>query len=312
MIASNISSIIASTLAANNASDLAPLALRTASVESSGRVDARNTRSSATGLFQFIESTWGAMMPGVPFSLATDPVQNTIAFINLTRSNQAALKKALDRNPENWEIYVAHFAGATTAAKVLSASDETPLNAVFSTAAMNANPHLSKLRTVGAYKIWVENKFNQTPLPENIQQLLASSANENSMPTLGESDKESAAKNEENQNWLAQMMEGMVQSMASSMASFGGGLMMLFVTAFAGKSAQQEEPAPIEENTPPPATPKTEPPAPPLTQEAKIAAAQVAIPDGCTISNGVCSAPEGSQPVPNALAWDSSKLFGIG
>lgn len=115
--------------------------------------------------------------------------------------------------------------------------------------------------------------------------------------------------NNENQNWLAQMMGGMVQSIAS----FGGGLMMLFAAAFAGISGRrEEEPAPVvAENTPPPATPKTESPAPPLTQEAKIAAAQVTIPNGCTISNGVCSAPEGSQPVPNALAWDSSKLFGI-
>jgi hypothetical protein len=100
-------------------------------------------------------------MPGVPFSQATDPRMNTRAFIVLTRHNQGALRDALNREPEDWEVYMAHFAGSGTAIRIASATDdELPLSRIFSTQAMDANQHLARLGTVGRYKAWVQAKFD--------------------------------------------------------------------------------------------------------------------------------------------------------
>ncbi len=103
-------------------------------------------------------------------------------------------------------------------------------------------------------------------------------------------------KNKEDQGILAQMIEGI--------NSIGGMLMMFLVAAFAGISGKQEEPAPVAENNTPPEPKQTPEPEPASNHEAaKIAAAQVTIPNDCKISKGVCIAPEGSQPAPNTLPW---------
>lgn len=148
------------TLAANGVTHLADYTQRVAGIESSGDPNAKAGTSSATGLFQFTKGTWERVMPGVPFSMATDPKTSTEAFIKFTEENRQALKASLGREPEGWELYAAHFAGSGAAKKVLSASDDTALSDVFSAKAMSANPHLAKLGTVGNWKQWVQAKYN--------------------------------------------------------------------------------------------------------------------------------------------------------
>ena len=134
--------------------------MNTMRIESNGVADARNSRSSATGLFQVVRDTWEEVMPGVPFSQATDPRQNTIAFIRLTERNERYLEGRIGRDPEGWEVYLAHFSGAGRAAQLLEADGDARLDSIFSAAAMTANPHLGRLETVDNYLAWVQAKYN--------------------------------------------------------------------------------------------------------------------------------------------------------
>ena len=89
--------------------------LNIAMIESSGNPAAKNPRSSAGGLFQFIDST--AAQYGLRDRF--DPAQAADAAARLTRDNAAHLRKVLGRDPTGAELYLAHQQGAGGAAKLL-------------------------------------------------------------------------------------------------------------------------------------------------------------------------------------------------
>ncbi len=90
--------------------------LKIAELESSFNPQARNTSSSAGGLFQFIDST------AADYGLADrfDPSQAADAAARLAKDNAASLRKVLGRDPTAGELYLAHQQGAGGAAKLLS------------------------------------------------------------------------------------------------------------------------------------------------------------------------------------------------
>lgn len=88
---------------------------RTAQIESGGRPDARNPNSSASGLFQFIDST--AAQYGVN---QMDPVSSSHGAARLAADNAAQLRAALGREPTAAELYLAHQQGAGGAIKLLT------------------------------------------------------------------------------------------------------------------------------------------------------------------------------------------------
>jgi hypothetical protein len=89
---------------------------RTAQIESSFNPNAKNPNSSATGLFQFINST--ARQYGLENPL--DPVASSDAAARLARDNAATLRSALGRDPSPAELYLAHQQGGGGAARLLS------------------------------------------------------------------------------------------------------------------------------------------------------------------------------------------------
>lgn len=100
--------------------------------------------SSATGLFQIIDSTWdglyskyGAKM-GIPND-RYDPYANSLMAAMLVKENQTALKRNGINNPRPTDLYMAHFLGAAGASKVLK-SDRNKLSSVeLSEKQINAN-----------------------------------------------------------------------------------------------------------------------------------------------------------------------------
>ncbi|MEM0462116.1 MAG: transglycosylase SLT domain-containing protein [Candidatus Caldarchaeum sp.] len=88
---------------------------RTALIESGGRPDAANPRSSARGLFQFIRSTAAQMGLRDP----NNPYEASAAAARLASQNRAALMRALGREPSAGELYLAHQQGAEGAIKLL-------------------------------------------------------------------------------------------------------------------------------------------------------------------------------------------------
>lgn len=119
-----------------------------AKVESGLRPGVKAGTSSATGLFQFIDSTWRGMVKkygkehGIKLGDKKDPRANAIMGALFTRDNTASLRKALGREPGIREIYLAHFSGVGTAIKVLRKIDSNPnapVESVYSAAAIRAN-----------------------------------------------------------------------------------------------------------------------------------------------------------------------------
>ena len=125
-----------------------------AQVESSTNPMATNPRSSAVGLYQFINSTWRTIVReyGKQYQLTydgrTDVRQSVVAAILFTRDNSAYLEERLDRPATNKELYLAHFLGRNGAAELLTAEPNEPVVDVVGNHVVRANPSL-KGKTVG-------------------------------------------------------------------------------------------------------------------------------------------------------------------
>ncbi len=128
-----------------------------AQVESAMNPSARARTSSATGLYQFIESTWlntmqrhgerfglgdvaaqiGVTESGAAYvadpamraailELRNDPQIASFMAAGLAEDNRAHLAPILGRQPDHGELYLAHFLGAGGAGRFLSAMNDNP------------------------------------------------------------------------------------------------------------------------------------------------------------------------------------------
>jgi hypothetical protein len=134
--------------------------VRQAEIESGLDPKAKATTSSATGLYQFIDSTWLAMVRqhGAKYGLAEaaeaispsgpprvadpalrarildlrkDPALSAAMAAEYTKSNQDQLRLSLRREPTANELYMAHFLGPQSASRFLQAwaADRTAIAA---------------------------------------------------------------------------------------------------------------------------------------------------------------------------------------
>jgi len=123
-------------------------------VESGGRADAKNPLSTATGLGQFIESTWLRMIrtyrPELMknlsrqevLALRTDPTISREMLHHLARENESHLK-ARGHSITAGRLYLAHFLGPKGANTVLSSAADTSLLELLGAAVIKANPFLT-------------------------------------------------------------------------------------------------------------------------------------------------------------------------
>ena len=131
--------------------------LNTALRESNLNPDAKAKTSSATGLFQFIDQTWlgtmkesganlgygkyadaisrtasGRFVVNDPamrqqvFALRKDPTANALMAGAFANSNSKVLTDRLGRKPTDGELYMAHFLGASGAARFIRAAEASP------------------------------------------------------------------------------------------------------------------------------------------------------------------------------------------
>lgn len=136
------------------------LAVKIASAESSGKSKAKNSRSTAGGLFQVIDETWkrygGA--PGKKF----DVDENIRIGTDILADNSARLEKKFGRAPSGAELYAAHFFGPEKGVQIMSAPADTPLNAFLSKKVFKANPNL-KDKTAGDIATQFNTRFAAKP-----------------------------------------------------------------------------------------------------------------------------------------------------
>ena len=131
--------------------------LATAKVESNLNPNAQVSTSSARGLFQFIDQTWlGTMkqsgatlgygkyadaitrtssgrfvvkdpaMRNEIFALRKDPTANSLMAGAFANSNSKVLTDRLGRKPTDGELYMAHFLGASGAARFIKSAEARP------------------------------------------------------------------------------------------------------------------------------------------------------------------------------------------
>lgn len=158
-------------LAASNGSAVEQLVDQIIRVESGGNATAKNPLSTATGLGQFIESTWLRMMKQYRPDLAStmdraallalrfDPTISREMVTALAREGEAYLR-ARGHDITAGRLYLCHFLGAEGANIVLSSQDDQLVGDVMGAGVVNANPFL-KGRTVAYIKEWAEIKMNK-------------------------------------------------------------------------------------------------------------------------------------------------------
>ncbi|MBN9073329.1 MAG: M23 family metallopeptidase [Rhizobiales bacterium] len=140
-------------------------------VESGGSSHAKNPRSSATGLGQFISSTWVRMMntyrPDLARSLSQadllalrfDPTISREMVRNLAREGEAYLK-ARGHKITAGRLYLCHFLGMEGAHQVLAASGSSMLGDLLGSGVIQANPFLTG-KTASYVVDWAERKMNR-------------------------------------------------------------------------------------------------------------------------------------------------------
>ncbi len=172
--------------------------LNQAATESNFDPDAKAKTSSATGLYQFIDSTWLSMIKryGDVYGIETqgksmkeilnmrnDPETSSFMAAAFASENEKFLNNNWGGKVGATELYFAHFMGASGAASFLKARDENPIqNAadLFPRAAranrnVFYNPNTGKSRTLEEVYSFFDKKFNNTD-NKNIKNYLVAGA----------------------------------------------------------------------------------------------------------------------------------------
>ncbi len=140
-------------------------------IESAGRADARNPLSTATGLGQFIESTWIRMMntyrPDLSatmsraelLALRVEPDISREMVTHLAREGESYLR-ARGHQITAGRLYLCHFLGMEGAHLVLSSPLDADLQELLGAGVINANPFL-RGNDVAWIINWAENHMQR-------------------------------------------------------------------------------------------------------------------------------------------------------
>ena len=141
-----------------------------AKIESGNRPYVKAPTSSASGLYQFIKSTWetegGRWGPNMalPFGgLMPSEAEQTARAKTFTAKNADYLAK-LGIPINRATLYAAHFLGVAGAARILRASLTSPLRDVTAANQRKANPSiLGGDQTVADFRDWLKAKTGDAP-----------------------------------------------------------------------------------------------------------------------------------------------------
>lgn len=141
---------------------------RIAVVESGGNNAARNPRSSATGKYQFVDTTWlrlyrarygdNGLTPAQILDKRSDARLQDVLMDDLMAGNERALRAAgVPIDPGN--LYLAHFAGSGGATALHRAAPNATARSVLGNAVVDANPFLERM-TARDVIDWAARKMN--------------------------------------------------------------------------------------------------------------------------------------------------------
>lgn len=135
-----------------------------AKIESGDRLYIKASSSSASGLFQFIRSTWideGGKWgndPAKAFGGLMPSREEQIARAKTFTAKNVAVLKAKGIPINKASLYAAHFFGAGMAAQVIGADVNARADLIAGDAATRANPSILQGKTVGQFLTWLHGK----------------------------------------------------------------------------------------------------------------------------------------------------------
>lgn len=138
-----------------------------AKIESGNRPYIKASTSSASGLYQFIKSTWlgeggkwGTDASQAFGGLKPTPEEQTARARTFTEKNAAYLaRQGIPINKAS--LYAAHFFGPQTAAKVIGADKGARADLLAGDAATQANPSILRGKTVAQFLAWLQGKTGE-------------------------------------------------------------------------------------------------------------------------------------------------------
>ncbi|WEK03264.1 MAG: tape measure protein [Candidatus Devosia phytovorans] len=142
-------------------------------VESAGNANAKNPNSSATGLGQFIESTWLDMFkkyfPEIAAGMSnaailekrTDPTISR-EMVDLYAQENARFLQQFGLVINDANLYLAHFLGPQGAQKLLQASPGTPVSQILEPGQISANGSILEGKNAGQVIAWAQQKMGIT------------------------------------------------------------------------------------------------------------------------------------------------------
>lgn len=144
---------------------------RIVQIESGGRANAKNPKSTATGAGQFIERTWLDMIDRYRPELAegktraeilalrTDPALSREMTARYASENAQYLEsRGVSATPA--ATYLAHFLGPGGAVAVLRADSGTSVDVLLEKGVINANAGILKGKTAGQIAAWAERRMS--------------------------------------------------------------------------------------------------------------------------------------------------------
>lgn len=165
-------------------------------IESNNNPNAKAKTSSASGAYQFLESTWRGLNDkyklGYNLNDRFDPIKSKKVADLLTKENENALRPVLGRELNDGERYLGHFLGTQGSKELLSVYLKNPnekVGAVVSGGAIKANKSIflnkdGSQKTVGEVYNWAGKKMNIKPTYANSVAPYKNQSQETVTPTL--------------------------------------------------------------------------------------------------------------------------------
>ena len=165
-------------------------------IESNNNPNAKAKTSSASGAYQFLESTWRGLNDkyklGYNLNDRFDPIKSKKVADLLTKENENALRPVLGRELNDGERYLGHFLGTQGSKELLSVYLKNPnekVGAVVSGGALKANKSIflnkdGSQKTVGDVYNWAGKKMNIKPTYANSVAPYKNQSQETVTPTL--------------------------------------------------------------------------------------------------------------------------------
>lgn len=150
---------------------------KTARQRESGGDDKAISKGNAKGRYQFTGETWRGL--GFDEKDIFNPEVQELAMTKFTEQNADSFRRRFGKEPTEGDLYGMHHMGAKGYIATIE-KPNAPVTQYYGEKAMKANPHFSKMGTMGNLGQWMRNYYggdSETELSNSSQQVKIGSGN---------------------------------------------------------------------------------------------------------------------------------------